>query len=290
MSGSLLPSPYEEPYMTRETLRGMPQLQENLDGSIIVHSGTCMELLAGACVGIGDRTYVESSTPEWHGADFDTCIALALSGWHAGVQAVESLYARITSERTNSMIPSLEYSDEPDGDVDVERWLQGDDEHFLVESHTTFTVNVAGTFATFVLDPFASCGQSAEDVLRRGTYLVGLVYLMERAGFRTRVMLRMPTCEMFQGHRRFRLEVSVKEYGQVLDLPRVMFWIAHPAALRQVMIAFYRQYREDAIYSDSARQPIEETGVITSPPYTHDEQLDGWLKRTLDTCGLRIEV
>jgi hypothetical protein len=116
---------------------------------------------------------------------------------------------------------------------------------------------------------------------------------MERAGFRTQIMLRMPSHNGSWGRKatnRYRLEIPIKEYGQVLDLPRVMFWLAHPAALREIIIGYYRQYRDDGIYSDANNQEITEQGAIVSPPFTLDRQLDEWLMTTLKANGLEFEV
>lgn len=249
------------------------------------HFGSPEELTAHACAAYVKRGRGESDTT-WAGSDFPTAVHLATAGWHDGMRAVEGLYAKLTARHTASIIPTLVYSDEPDGDVDVERWLEGEDECFLVESAGTHEVKVSGQYVNMTLDPFASCVVDTDVVLRRGVYLVALAYMLERAGYRVAITLRMPTSGEKQA---WLLEIPVKEYGHVLDLPRVTFWLAHPAALRQLMIMAYRNHREDPIFSRTDNLP---EGCVTAPPlvsYGNQPDLNAWLEQALKQSKLTVE-
>lgn len=253
------------------------------------HYGNTHDLLVSACKGLKRRGY--ASERVWSGADFETAVHLALTGWHEAVPVCESLFARLSTRRTESILPVFTLSSEPEGDVDLERYMEGDDECFWVPEQTGVRVDAQDMFVRFDLDPFASCGIEVDTLLKRGTYLAALVYLFERSGYATAVRLRMPT----EGsHKEWLLEVDFKDYGQTLDLPRLLFWIGHPAVMRQLCILAYRgpgsMSRGDAIYSRQDAH-TDEPGVITAPGIVGygGYNLEPWINEVLTKHGLVIE-
>lgn len=258
-------------------------------GQVHRHYGTTHDLLVSACKGLKARGY--DSDSHWSGSDFETAVHLALMGWHEAVPAVESLFARLSTRRTESILPVFTLSSEPEGDVDLERYLEGDDECFWVPEQTGVRVECQDMFVRFDLDPFASCGIAVDTLLIRGTYLAALVYLFERSGYATAVRLRMPT----EGSGKdWLLEIDFKDYGQALDLPRLLFWIGHPAVMRQLCILAYRGpgtiNRGDAIYSRPTAH-TDEPGVITAPGIVgySGYNLEPWINGVLTKHGLTIE-
>ena len=254
------------------------------------HFGNTHDLLVSACKGFQHRGY--ASDEDWSGASFETAVHLALMGWHDAVPVVESLFARLSTRRTESILPVFNLSSEPEGDVDLERWLEGDDECFWVPEQTGVRVEAQDMFVRFDIDPFASCGIEVDTLLKRGSYLAALVYLFERSGYATSVRLRMPT----EGSGKdWLLEVDFKDYGQTLDLPRLLFWIAHPAVMRQLAILAYRGpgsiHRGDAIYSRGESFRQDEAGVITAPGIVGygGYNLEPWINGVLTKYGLTIE-
>jgi hypothetical protein len=262
----------------------MVRTVETLSGQTVnVMRGTVENLLTEACTVRLSR--FSDSDEDWSGATFDVATSLAFTGWSEALATVDDLFARITAKHTSSIIPTLAYSDEPDGDVDVERWLAGDDECYLIQTAGAFTVPVVGTFVDLILDPFASCVVDADVVLRRGVYFAALAYMLERAGYRVKIRLMMPTTG--EG-KHWLVEADLKDFAQPLDLPRALYWLAHPAALRQHMISAYRGQREDAIYKwgGGFEWPVD---AVVAPRITADTDLDSWLAGLLSKFNLVLE-
>lgn len=277
----------DRPILTPEVCAQWQQLRLTEVDSVKVHTGTVEDLAASASavfVRNGGKGYADDNV-QWAHGTFRGVLNCVAAGWPEGVAMVDGLYARLITKRTESMIPTLMYSDEADGEVDTEAWLAGDDECYIVTAPSPLTVNVAGTFATVVYDPFASCGQTAADVIRRGVYVAALVYVMERAGYRVAVRMRMPNSEY---SRPWLLDLSMKAHETPLDLPRFVFWLGHPGVIRQLILTMYSQYRSDGV--SPRRDPVPESHYIVTPQFTYDLQLDQWLADTLQANGLHFQV
>ena len=279
---SLLPTNIraEDLRVNLEALKTWGKLTGTGENGVRVHRGTVENMLCDAA--LSPDTDSESDR-YWAGASWPVAAHLAVNGWHDGLALVEGLYARLTAQRTETILPQYVLSDEPEGDVDVERWIEGDDQCFSVAQQTGIRVSAAGTFVRFIIDPFASCSVDVDAILTRGVYIAALVYLHEKAGYRTAIDWRMPNTGSGWN---WLLEVAVKRFEDTLDLPRHLFWIAHPAALRQVVIRAYHCYRTDGIRSrcDSFSDPT----AVVCPGILPETDLTKWQAEIMTRNGLTI--
>lgn len=280
-------------FMQAQALRPRVHKRTDEDGKVW-WTGTPEQLVADCAYATvnGLNHYEHKHEAKWQCADTATAIWLAMNGWQEGRTFVDGIFARVTAKHTQSIIPTLAYSDEPDGDVDVERWMAGEDECFLVETQGAVHVSVAGSYVTLAVDGFVSCGDDSADVLKKGAYLGTLVYLLERAGYRTCLVYRYPNVNlgkhgpdgMFEKQ---EVDLILKEFGQVLDVPRVIFWLAHPASVRAILLGALAPYRTDNVGS----HPTKYTGRpgVLDIERADVNDLEGWLARSLKTCGLSLE-
>ena len=253
--------------------------------STVLHTGTTRDLLASACKAVAEGRHSRGGG-SWEGGDFETCMHLAVAGWHEGTALVDGLYSRITSEQTDTILPRLAHVDEPDGEIDVALAIEGEEACWLAPTQGHFRVSVQGRFLNLIMDPFASCGVDVDVVMQRGVYFAALAVMAERGGYRTRITLRMPS----KGSgRTWLLDVAVKEYDEDLDLPRAMFWLAHPGMVRHMVLGAYQNYRTDMISMRSDGSVPDDAILAPGIAGYGTVDLDAWLAKVLKTHGLTVE-
>lgn len=171
----------------------------------------------------------------WSGADFPHAFYMGtVAGWPEAARLALDLYDRLTAHRLASRIPTIRYEDEPGEDVDVGAYLSGEDATFLVTADTD-VARMGGRSAVRLRHSlFLSSGVTAEQAVIRGIAALAIVHLLETAGVRVAVELDM---SWSKSNRNGRLTCALKHYGEPADLPRLAFWLAHPAALRRVVFA-----------------------------------------------------
>lgn len=256
------------------------------------------DLLLALSAKHGEQFASEHPVP-WSGCDRQTAFWLAVNGWQDGADLVNDLFAKVSATRTNTIMPILALSDEPDGAPDLEAALCGDDECYWVVKDSDVKVDAAGRFVTITVDPFVSWVVDVDTMCRRGMYAAALAIVLERAGYCTRVRIRYPDAtepERWSSPRmrRYLLTVDLKDFGEPLDIARVMFWLAHPAALRHHIFGAYRGWRDDAFYSreESERDRPLEPGEVKAPAvvgYQTSQSVEDWFKAALEQNGLTVE-
>ena len=291
-TSAILPTPRPEYFAANaETVQHWGAFAETIvdDGrgarETVCHSGTVTDLMARACTAkIAGKHTVTDNRVSWAGCDFATAVHLAITGWHEGAALMDGLFARITATKTDSILPHLCHTDEPDGEIDVAMAIDGEDECWIAPTQGRQRLPAQGRFVNLILDPFASSSVDADVILKRGTYFVALATMLERGGYRTRIGLRMPN----EGSgKTWLLDISIKGYAEDLDLPRVFFWLAHPGALRHLIIGAYCNYRTDGV-GPRQNGTIPEDAIV-APGITSNSDLDGWLEKTLADNGLTVE-
>ena len=166
-------------------------------------------------------------------AGFEGAKKLARNGWLEGskdvirsaVKFAEDLIGRIQLERWN-------YEVEASGNLDVARFLDGEPEAWLrITERETETKS-----ATIVLNIGASGDVDAEVMKTRGVMAANIAVALEAAGVKTRIILAKVT--MNHGSRRTEFYITLKEFGELLDIDSLIFALAHPATLRRLFFSY----------------------------------------------------
>ena len=232
------------------------------------------------------------SAPEWYGTEsFAAAFTLAENGWPEGMRAAESMFDRVYGMRTKSLIPTITYTDEPDGDIDVGMWLSGEDEHWVTSCESsTASQNGSDRAVTIAIDAFMSVLHNASDYMRRGVILGALVSVLERSGYATEILMRHasnPSCPD-----RSPLstdDITVKEFEQPLDLARAIFWIVHPSAYRRFALVANADWRSDPDYNSPIGLSDDDHTIIAPPITWQVEQIEQWLADTFKRFGIAAE-
>lgn len=177
----------------------------------------------------------------WSGADLPDALHMAtVAGWPAAAALAMDVYDRLTAERLMSRIPAIHYQDEPGEDVDVSAYLAGEDAVFLATADTDRAVRGGRSAVRLRHSLFAGYDVSAAELVTKGIAAAAIVHLLEAAGVRVAVELDMSWSYGAAGS----LVCVLKHYGEPADIPRLVYWLAHPSALRRVVFAVTSEHFE----------------------------------------------
>lgn len=171
-------------------------------------------------------------------SNFGEAVTLATNGWADGS-------ARVIARR-DGLEPWLAAAKsakvrrqgyEVTGDyVDVGRYLSGEPECFGIEVDADGG-NINGRVVSIRLNQAVSGSVEAEAIAARGVVVLLAVDLLEACGTRCEVILSKGSVSSNHNGSVKDLQVdssvTVKRAGEAVDLDRLAFWIAHPAAFRR---------------------------------------------------------
>jgi hypothetical protein len=195
-----------------------------------------------------------TDTKGWTGArDWHTARNLAVHGWPDGLAQVaeaKKLVKIPTALHAPQIVPR--FSEEGD-EVSVDRYLANEPDHWL-----DFPVQPTpqrGRICRVILSACASASFAPEQLIRRGAVAAALIDALESAGVRCEVstIATMSVEEPAEDGqaRGFGVPQSenyiasdaiiLKRPEDPLDLERLVFWLAHPSALRRM---FFRSLED----------------------------------------------
>jgi hypothetical protein len=199
----------------------------------------------------GDRGFIPTlhhrAEEAWSGASLGQALWMGhTEGWAAAVGPTVEVYERLTAKRLQSRIPVPVYMDEPGEEIDVAAYLSGDD-CFISRSESS-RLGAGRGAVRLRHSMFASFCADAEQIVTRGLIVGAIAHLLETSGVQVAIDLDFNVSGGERGETA-SVECELKGFGMALDLPRLAFWLAHPAVLRRIVFAvtarhFHTHYDE----------------------------------------------
>jgi hypothetical protein len=174
---------------------------------------------------------------KWAGATWDKSKKLLTDGWKEGVARLD---VAPNSRLAEALRPQILW-DVAGSECDVASYLAGVPECMgeVVRRRRPSPVVRIG------VDKAISCNVSADRIMNVGRNVVVLVESLRLAGIAAEVWV----CQSVGGgwrirqrngekkYSRYDLTIQVQEAGRPIDLSRLAYWVAHPAALRKTIFA-----------------------------------------------------
>jgi hypothetical protein len=181
---------------------------------------------------------------------FQEAIDLATKGWDEGTKLVDKLSSPLVDKVASKIVRFDPVYDVEGGAIDMGRYIEGIPESCLRFEETT--INGPGRkLFKIVMDCTVSAGVSKQVMQARGAAMVALVQCLEMSGIRCRVEV-LPYCTSNHGYGKedhkkiaYSVRVCVKDYEQGLDLPRLVYAMAHPSVLRRLGFVSVSQHGKD---------------------------------------------
>lgn len=168
--------------------------------------------------------------------DLPSAIELGRTGWDsesAQVKAMSSpMLAKITSLVEK---PHIVY-DVEGAQLDVARYLDGEPECWQ-KWDNQLTEGFGVRHVRIVFNCMISCDISTEVIRAKGASIAALVEALEYGGSRVQLDVAI-------GYGAFEAYVTVKLADQPLDLPRLVFALAHPSMARRLFFALLERQPE----------------------------------------------
>jgi hypothetical protein len=169
---------------------------------------------------------------QWsYDVDFLGAVTLARRGWPDGTTLVAEL-ARDLEIPVPTAYASYVLADDPSTAVgwDLSAVVAGDPDHWLTPTETP----AIGRDIVVLVNPTAASTVSGDTMYRRGAATLAIVDALARAGHRVSVTMRVETLGM--DHRtRGVYTCPLVRPGELLDIDRLAFVLAHPAMPRRII-------------------------------------------------------
>jgi len=194
------------------------------------------EFLAYVSRDIPQNNYLNSSktgesdfcgTPNWEAA-----LELSRTGWLEGQSEANKIASPLFNS-VSSMIERVDIVHDVEGaQIDIARFLDGKPECWQ-RFETSYIDGVGYRVLRFTFNIAASGGISQATITAKGATMAALIQLLEYSGYRVQVDV-LWGCG--NANRIFiQPSVTVKRPDQPLDLPRLMFAMAHPSMPRRLL-------------------------------------------------------
>lgn len=175
------------------------------------------------------------------GAGFDGAIELARDGWAEGKEMMEEIAAQFTASTASASVRQDVTYDVTGEWCDAGRLISGEPE-CMGQMHDTDLAGHGSKVVRVLVNLSASCGISAQQMCKRGAAALALVDCLEQAGRSVEVVVTCPSRGDYVGE----WIIPVKRAGEMLDLDRAAFVLAHPAFFRRFLFsALEHESKED---------------------------------------------
>jgi len=181
----------------------------------------------------------------WAGTDsFEEAMKLAREGWAEGLKDISDLSEEIW-DVVGQEIKKQDFHYDVQGCVlDVDRFLVGEPEN-MIEFHEEEEIG-HGKIVKIRVNNVASCGVSAKTMFLRGAAVVALIDALEKLGFSCEVYTADALARRWRGDEEvLQYEVELRGPGDVLDMDRLAFGLAHPSWLRRMVFSAMEQEERD---------------------------------------------
>lgn len=235
----------------------------------------------------------------WYGtASMQEAYDLARDGWESEAEQVAALSKPLIEKMTSIIERPEMVMDVVGNSLDVPEYLAGNPECWMrYESHT---VEGHGTkHMRIVFNAMISGGISTEVIRAKGAAITALVEALEWGGCRVQVDVAI-------GYRMFESYVTVKHADQHLDVPRLVFALAHPSMARRFFFGLLeRQPEHRALGCGSGyggngaeytwRHPCSEKGDLYfghsyygEPHWLNADSVQEWVIEKLKEQGVSV--
>jgi hypothetical protein len=178
---------------------------------------------------------------------FEAAAQLAVHGWQDGLKKVSNA-KKLVKIPSNMNAPQITPRFDEEGDeVAVDRYLAGEPDQWV--SFPLAPTPQRGKICKVILSACASGSFSADQLIRRGAVACALIDALETAGVRCEVELQATFSERcpkdwanpippdFSDPASTNAVLSdlitLKQAQDPLDMERLVYWLAHPSALRR---------------------------------------------------------
>ena len=156
---------------------------------------------------------------------------LADRGWPEGTERVNRLVSTLVDSVGSKMITEEWSADTEGAALDIGLYCAGEPEHWITPTPRA-TDMPSGAVCVLTINGAASHTVTADVLEARGSALAALAMLLEKAGRPTEIRLIYSLGDRSDAH--CSLSIILKQPGQPLDIDRVTFACAHPAAFRRI--------------------------------------------------------
>lgn len=224
-------------------------------------------------------------------------IRLANEGWEEGSAMVEA-YASKFIDLLGSQLKIDEYFYDVSGqDFDLDRVLIGEPEAWLNTEQVEVKAPALQTLRLAV-NIGASAAVSAETLKRKGAAIVALVALLERTRRSVEVALITRDCSSYgNAEDGFNFNLTVKEAGQSIDIPKLAFCLAHVNMLRRLQFAVmesdWKGMPTAYGYSSDFRKPEADIYIgcshISNEVFLSEERTETWILEEIKKQGVELK-
>jgi hypothetical protein len=221
-------------------------------------------------------------------------VVLARGGWPEGWQRMKALRDAIFAKMASQIHRDVVQFRIAGGAVNVARFLTGRPDCFAARVRSTQVKELRSRkIVRMVVNVGARASVSADVFFARGAAAVTLIEALERAG--VRVVVDMVTVAT-NGTGMVRLGTRLKEAGEVVQLDKLAFCLAHPALHRKLNFALRRKHV--GWIGGSIDVPVEERGDIyldaanttDSEVWLDPAKAQGWVLAQLAAQGIRMRA
>lgn len=260
---------------------------------------------------IDKRASRDLTKATWRGtATFGDAIKLALDGYHEPVADVTKLVKRIEDSIRPAMRETFEvYEDVTGVEVDVAAFLAGQPESMLEAQPVK--VASAGRCVNILVHSGFLASAEASVIKRRGAVVAALASLLETAQHSSEVWLEATCSPSALGgtpvearEARHTVLIRFKRADEPLDLPRLLFALAHPSNHRRLCFSIREQEPANIaarfgfdrfamgrtvspLMADEVEADIKLDSVSLGAPETDDPE--AFVREQLDRWGLLAE-
>lgn len=230
---------------------------------------------------------------------------LAMNGWSEGRQKVEALTGSLVASLSSRIVREEWVADVEGAYVDLGLYVAHEPEYWR-RPEEVWSDGASRKHVRILVNGSASCGVDANLIMRRGAGIAALVDLLELAGMA--VTLDLVYCiRDSRSDKNISTMVTLKRADERGDPNKLVFWLAHPSALRRMMFAWWegcseadrRAYAistiygwpDDPILDAHEQQPDIYFGRMYygESDWQSEESIRRWLEKTLADTGVHLK-
>jgi hypothetical protein len=250
-----------------------------------------------------DRASYTGSKSFTNTDSFAEAVGLARNGWKDGIKKALAVALPI-QRKLYSLVETHRIQYDVIGEIlDVGRYCSGEPEHWgYWEQHGT-RQGKGMQFVHVVMNGTASCGIDANVLMTRGAVVAALCNLLELSGCRAKITF---CYKAVRGDHSSTILVTLKDYGDPIDLDQITMALAHPSTFRRLGFAVWETcsetmrdkcgFREHEGYGQQGDLPKEQQGDIYLEKMTYGderwetpENATAWAHKKLKELGVLPE-
>lgn len=180
------------------------------------------------------------------GTDWDETVRLAIHGWPEGIQKVERFTNKLNVVLSGMIkVPEVMYGVEGMA-VDIGTYQRGEPEFMMYVQDSAIRIDARPPkIVRIVINTCVSASNSPEVLIMRGASVAALALMLERHNVRAEIDLVSanragPGMETW---------VRIKNAEEMLNLPNLVFLLAHPSSFRKLMFSCWERQPAEVRYA-----------------------------------------